>query len=141
MSVLPLRQIARPLPPRPDPVLEAIAELRAEVARLADLLSARPAAERPIPSRRVTSAVASAAGLQEEELLSRRRGPPIDHARQVAMVLVREYCPTLSLDQVAAIFHRDRSTVTHAGRAVRERLARGHRLTVHVVNAAKARLG
>ena len=82
------------------------------------------AAAEPIALGRIQDAVAAAAGLTREQLLSGSRTKRVSHARQLAMYLARELTGQ-SLARIAAGFGRDHSTVIHALRAVESRIEPG----------------
>lgn len=64
--------------------------------------------------------VADDYGLSIHRILSRERSETVCHARQIAMVLLREHT-RLVYQEIAEAFFRDHGTVIHAVRAVRDR--------------------
>lgn len=64
---------------------------------------------------RILQAVGSEYGQQRHALLATSRGrKDVADARQVAMYLATQLCPSLSLTAIGAFFGRDRTTVRHA---------------------------
>lgn len=73
--------------------------------------------------RQIQRAVANHYDLPEEAMVSQRRGRAVAHPRQVAMFLARELTPK-SLPDIGRRFGgRDHTTVMHAIRAVKARMA------------------
>jgi chromosomal replication initiation ATPase DnaA len=107
-----------------------VAALRVQVADLT-----RAATRMEVATRRLTPGqfatepvlvikveVASHFGLAVHDLECRDRHEPVAWARAVAMHLCRQLLPRVSTALVGLAFGRDHSTVTHACRALRDRL-------------------
>ena len=88
----------------------------------------------------VLTAICGVTGLSKTELRSRRRARCVARPRQVACFLMQELS-RLSLPQIGRFLGgRDHTTVTHANRVVREKLAAGDELTTRIYRDAKRRL-
>ena len=85
-------------------------------------------------------AASLATGVPTKSLTGRSRIEPIAHARQLAMVLLRE-STDLTLIEIGRIFNRDHGTVIHAIKAVasrRETDAKFAALYAQLISQAKA---
>ena len=71
----------------------------------------------------VIKAVAAAAGVTPGAMLTDWQAAHVARPRQVAMLIIREACPYLSLPSIAAIFDRDHSTVIYGIRRARKIIA------------------
>lgn len=74
-------------------------------------------------SRAIIKAVAMKHDVRIHEIMGTSRERQIVHARQEAMFQIRETTP-LSLPQIARMFGKDHSTVVHAVKAHKERIAK-----------------
>lgn len=72
-------------------------------------------------TEQILNTVAKLSKMTVQHLLGPRRGSKYVIPRQVAMLLIRECRPNLSLPQIARVFKRDHTTVIHGIRR-----ARGH---------------
>lgn len=96
-----------------------------------------------MPSQQIAAVirvVADEAGLTVPEFASPRRARASAWPRQVAMTLVKDLTPH-SLPVIGRHFGgRDHTTVMHAVKRVRQRIAEGHGETIALYEAAKRRL-
>lgn len=87
----------------------------------------------------IQATVAAYYGFQVRYMKSAQRGFDVSHPRQVAMFLASELTPK-SLPDIGRCFSRDHTTVLHAIRAVRRRMAGDPELALDV-EALRRRLG
>ena len=76
---------------------------------------------RPTPAE-VLRIVSEEAGMPMKELTGRRRDYSATHARQLAMLLIRENCFRRSYVQIGLVLGRDHSTVMHGCQKARRRI-------------------
>jgi hypothetical protein len=71
----------------------------------------------------VVFAVCRASGLSRRRLVSKAKSYEIAHPRQLATLLIRQHCPTMSTTKIALKFRQDHTTVIHSIKAAGTRLA------------------
>ncbi len=81
-----------------------------------------------VTPNRVIAVVAKLINVRRQDLLSNCKKYKIAHPRQIAMMIVRDECPTLSLPQIAKFFGNvDHSTVCYSiGQARKKTVMQPH---------------
>ena len=69
----------------------------------------------------VLAATAETFGVDVSDLVGRNRTQLITYARQAAMLIMRDYLPWLSCQDIARLFAKDHTTVLWSVKAARER--------------------
>jgi len=74
---------------------------------------------------RVINVISQLIGVEPYQLMERCRKHKISHPRQVAMMIIRDECPGLSLPAIARAFGMDHNTVFNGIRRARGYVAEG----------------
>lgn len=148
--------VPRPAPAAPAPVAPrrlTAAEMREIVAQVTAAVMAemKPLLARatvPIPNlpkppsiADVASAAAAVSGIGLTDLLGVRRDKQMTQIRQVAMLVCCDCVYNASLTMIGRAFSRDHTTVLHARKVTRKRLAAGDPVLVALHGSIMARLG
>lgn len=102
--------------------------------------SKRPKVENPIEPSKIIEAVAIVSNIWPDALISEARMRPIAWPRHVAILLMIELRPDISLPSIARIFKRDHTSCLYARDMARQRLRDIHSPSADWYRAAKALL-
>ena len=72
--------------------------------------------------RHILNAITRRSYITLDQLLGPRRDAKAAHARQLAMLLMRETQPNMSLTDIGRYFRRDHTTIIHGVREARKRV-------------------
>ena len=78
-----------------------------------------------VTPRRIVHIVSRLVGVTPFQFMERTRRYKISHPRQVAMLLIREQCPMMSLSEIGRFFDMDHSSVIAGVQRARQNTAPG----------------
>jgi hypothetical protein len=102
-----------------------LAAAQAHIRVLQARLTAAAAAPSTETANRILRVVAGHCGASVDDLLSASRSRHLAWPRQMALALIVEMCPLISLSQAGYLVCRNHTTVSHSVRAVHDRARAG----------------